>query len=592
MPGYIGFDATAPSLHVGSLVQIMMLRRLQQAGHKPIVLMGGGTTKVGDPSGKDESRKLLDDAAIKGNIASIRRVFEQFLTFGDGPTDAIMVDNDDWLAALDYIPFLRDIGPHFTINRMLTFDCVKLRLEREQPLTFLEFNYMILQAYDFLELSRRAQCRLQMGGSDQWGNIVNGIELARRVDGTQVFGLTTPLITTADGGKMGKTAAGAVWLNADAAAALRLLAILAEHPGRRRRQVPAPVHRPAARRDRAARSAARAARSTRPRRSSPTKRPRWRMAARPPTTPPKPRAGPSRRARPARSLPTLQVDGDQIGIVDALTVLGFAASNGEARRKIAEGAVRLNGEVISDPGFVVTLRDRRAAQAQPRQEEARPADALARRAAAPPPRRAPSDRAGSAPPGRARRRGRRRGRPAAARRRSPTGSARRSARASARRNCGLARLARAEDLAGAAQPQILLGDAEAVIGLAHQGKPRARRFAERIAAQQQADRLCWSPRPTRPRSWWSWARPKRSACSTIISVALGTSTPTSITVVATSTAISPRWKAAITASFSGPFIRPWTTPTLSPKRSRSSCARSSAAARSLVSLSSTSGQTQ
>ncbi|MDQ3139740.1 MAG: tyrosine--tRNA ligase, partial [Pseudomonadota bacterium] len=162
VPGYIGFDATAPSLHVGSLVQIMMLRRMQQAGHKPIVLMGGGTTKVGDPSGKDESRRMLDDIAIAGNIASIRRIFERFLTFGDGPTDAVIVDNDDWLSALDYIPFLRDIGPHFTINRMLTFDSVRLRLEREQPLTFLEFNYMILQAYDFLELSRRAGCRLQM----------------------------------------------------------------------------------------------------------------------------------------------------------------------------------------------------------------------------------------------------------------------------------------------------------------------------------------------------------------------------------------------------------------------------------------------
>jgi tyrosyl-tRNA synthetase len=215
IPGYIGFDATGPSLHVGSLVQIMMLRRLQQAGHKPIVLMGGGTTKIGDPSGKDESRKLLTPEMIGANIASIRRVFERFLTFGDGPTDAVMADNADWLDALDYIPFLREIGPHFTINRMLTFDSVRLRLDREQPLTFLEFNYMILQAYDFLELSRRAKCRLQLGGSDQWGNIVNGIELARRVDGAQLYGLTTPLITTADGGKMGKTEQGAIWLNAD-----------------------------------------------------------------------------------------------------------------------------------------------------------------------------------------------------------------------------------------------------------------------------------------------------------------------------------------------------------------------------------------
>ncbi len=216
VPGYIGFDATAPSLHVGSLVQIMMLRRLQQAGHKPIVVMGGGTTKIGDPSGKDESRKILTDDDIAANIAGIRRVFERFLTFGDGPADAVMIDNADWLDTLEYVPFLRDVGRHFTINRMLTFDSVRLRLDREQPLTFLEFNYMILQAYDFLELSRRIGCRLQMGGSDQWGNIVNGIELARRMDATQLFGLTTPLVTTADGGKMGKTAAGAVWLNADA----------------------------------------------------------------------------------------------------------------------------------------------------------------------------------------------------------------------------------------------------------------------------------------------------------------------------------------------------------------------------------------
>jgi tyrosyl-tRNA synthetase len=215
VPGYIGFDATAPSLHVGNLVSIMLLRRLQQAGHKPIVVMGGGTTKIGDPSGKDESRKMLTDETIAGNIASIRKSFERFLSFGDGPADAILVNNADWLEALDYIPFLRDVGPHFTINRMLTFDSVKLRLEREQPLTFLEFNYMILQAYDFLELSKRVGCRLQLGGSDQWGNIVNGVELTRRIDGTQVYGVTTPLITTADGAKMGKTAAGAVWLNAE-----------------------------------------------------------------------------------------------------------------------------------------------------------------------------------------------------------------------------------------------------------------------------------------------------------------------------------------------------------------------------------------
>ena len=215
VPGYIGFDATAPSLHVGSLVQIMMLRRLQQAGHKPIVVMGGGTTKVGDPSGKDEARKMLSETQIAANIASIRRIFERFLSFDDGPTGAVMVDNDEWLGGLAYIDFLRSIGPHFTINRMLTFDSVRLRLEREQPLTFIEFNYMIMQAYDFLELWRRHGCRLQLGGSDQWGNIVNGVELTRRVEGEHLYGLTTPLMTTSDGAKMGKTADGAVWLNAD-----------------------------------------------------------------------------------------------------------------------------------------------------------------------------------------------------------------------------------------------------------------------------------------------------------------------------------------------------------------------------------------
>src|SRR4051812_7443664 len=211
--GYIGFDATASSLHVGNLVSIMLLRRLQQAGHRPIVLMGGGTTKVGDPSGKDEGRKLLAPEEIDANIGSIRRVFERFLAFGDGPSDALMINNADWLDTLEYIPFLREVGRHFTINRMLTFESVKLRLDREQPMTFLEFNYMILQAYDFLELSRRAGCRAQMGGSDQWGNIVNGIELGRRIDGTELYGITTPLITTADGAKMGKTAQGAVWLS-------------------------------------------------------------------------------------------------------------------------------------------------------------------------------------------------------------------------------------------------------------------------------------------------------------------------------------------------------------------------------------------
>ena len=214
--GYIGFDATAPSLHVGSLIQIMMLRRLQQAGHRPIVVMGGGTTKVGDPTGRDESRRMLSDADIAANIASIRTVFERFLDFGDGPTGAVMIDNDEWLSKFGYVEFLREYGTHFTINRMLAFDSVRLRLEREQPMTFLEFNYMLMQAVDFHELYRRFGCSLQMGGSDQWGNIVNGVELVRRVDQGQAFGLTTPLLATASGAKMGKTAAGAVWLNADA----------------------------------------------------------------------------------------------------------------------------------------------------------------------------------------------------------------------------------------------------------------------------------------------------------------------------------------------------------------------------------------
>ncbi|MGB1961852.1 MAG: tyrosine--tRNA ligase [Candidatus Puniceispirillaceae bacterium] len=215
VPTYIGFDCTADSLHVGSLVQIMMLRIIQKSGHKPIVLMGGGTTKVGDPSGKDTARPLLSDQDIEHNKQGIKKVFEKYLTFGDGPTDAVMVDNADWLDNLAYVRFLRDYGPHFSINRMMAMESVKLRLEREQPLSFLEFNYAILQAYDFLELRRRYGCLLQLGGSDQWGNIVSGIDLTRRVDAQEIFGLTSPLITTASGAKMGKSADGAIWLNAE-----------------------------------------------------------------------------------------------------------------------------------------------------------------------------------------------------------------------------------------------------------------------------------------------------------------------------------------------------------------------------------------
>ncbi len=215
LTGYIGFDATAPSLHAGSLVQIMLLRWLQKAGHRPIALMGGGTTRIGDPSFRDEARPLLTDAKIEENLAGIKAVFSKFLKFGNGKTDAVMVNNRDWLDNLNYIDFLRDYGRHFSVNRMLSFDSVKIRLEREQNLSFLEFNYMILQAYDFVELNRKYGCTLQMGGSDQWGNIVNGIELGRRTDGAQLYGLTSPLLTTSSGAKMGKTASGAVWLNAD-----------------------------------------------------------------------------------------------------------------------------------------------------------------------------------------------------------------------------------------------------------------------------------------------------------------------------------------------------------------------------------------
>ncbi len=356
VPGYIGFDATAPSLHIGSLVQIMMLRRLQQAGHKPIVVMGGGTTKIGDPSGKDESRKMLDAAGIAANIAGIRTVFERLLAFGDGPTDAVLVDNDEWLDALGYIDLLRDVGPHFTVNRMLTFDSVRLRLDREQPLTFLEFNYMILQAYDFLELSRRHGCRLQMGGSDQWGNIVNGMELARRKDGAELFGLTTPLLTTADGAKMGKTAAGAVWLNEEALPAYdfwqywrnvddrdvgRFLRLFTDLPldeiaglealeGSRINEAKARLADEVTALVRGE-DAARAARAT----AEATF------------------AG----GGAGEALPTLAVGPDGMRIGAALTALGFTASNKEAKRKLAEGAVRLDDAVISDPSYMITVED-------------------------------------------------------------------------------------------------------------------------------------------------------------------------------------------------------------------------------------------
>jgi tyrosyl-tRNA synthetase len=350
VPGYIGFDATAPSLHVGSLVQIMLLRRLQQAGHKPVVLMGGGTTRIGDPTGRDESRKMLSDETIDANIASIRTVFERFLTFGDGPTDAIMVNNHDWLGQLGYIELLQEVGTHFTVNRMLTFDSVKLRLEREQPMTFLEFNYMILQGYDFRHLEKEMGVRLQMGGSDQWGNIVNGIELARRMDGVEVFGVTTPLLTTADGAKMGKTAAGAVWLNEDALPAwdfwqywrnaddrdvgkfLRLftdlpldeIARLEALEGSEINQAKVVLANEVTKLCRGE-EAAKAAEAT--------------------------AAATFAGGGLGEDLPVLALPREGISLIDALVGIGFAASRGEAKRLIAGGGARVDGLAISDEAF-------------------------------------------------------------------------------------------------------------------------------------------------------------------------------------------------------------------------------------------------
>ena len=346
VPGYIGFDATAPSLHVGSLVQIMMLRRLQQAGHKPVVVMGGGTTRIGDPTGRDESRKMLTDQAIEDNIAGIRTAFENLLVFGDGPTDAVMVNNHDWLGKLGYIELLQEVGTHFTINRMLTFDSVRLRLDREQPMTFLEFNYMILQGYDFRHLSKEMGVRLQMGGSDQWGNIINGVELGRRMDGTELFGLTTPLLTTADGAKMGKTAAGAVWLNeaqlpaydfwqfwrnADDRDVGRFLRLFTDLPLDEIARLEAL--------EGAEINAAKTVLA-----NEVTKLVRGEPAAR------------SAAATAAETfagggvgddLPTIDLE-PGMSFAAALTALGFTASNGEAKRKVAEGAVKIDGETVTD----------------------------------------------------------------------------------------------------------------------------------------------------------------------------------------------------------------------------------------------------
>ncbi|MBO9510653.1 tyrosine--tRNA ligase [Erythrobacter sp. A6_0] len=361
VPGYIGFDATAPSLHVGSLVQIMMLRRLQQAGHKPVVLMGGGTTRIGDPTGRDESRKMLTDQAIADNIAGIRTVFEKLLTFGDGPTDAVMVDNQDWLGELGYIELLQEVGPHFTVNRMLTFDSVRLRLEREQPMTFLEFNYMILQGYDFRHMAKDMGVRLQMGGSDQWGNIVNGVELGRRMDQAELFGLTTPLLTTADGKKMGKTAAGAVWLNeaqlpnydfwqfwrnTDDRDVGRFLRLFTDLPLDEIARLEAL--------EGAEINSAKIALA-----NAVTALVRGEDAAR---TAEATAAETFAGGGSGEDLPVLDIGPDGVRIGAALTELGFTASNGEAKRKLAEGAVKIDGETITDPGHLVTLGEGKQAR--------------------------------------------------------------------------------------------------------------------------------------------------------------------------------------------------------------------------------------
>ena len=359
LSAYIGFDCTADSLHVGSLVQIMMLRLLQRTGHKPIVLMGGGTTKVGDPSGKDEARPLLSDQDIESNKNGIRKIFEKYLSFGDGPTDAVMVDNADWLDDLGYIRFLRDYGAHFSINRMMGMDSVKLRLDREQNLSFLEFNYAILQAYDFLELRRRYGCALQMGGSDQWGNIVTGIDLTRRVDAQEIFGLTSPLITTASGAKMGKTASGAIWLNEERLPAFdfwqfwrntedadvgRFLKLFTELPldeierlnaleGAEINQAKIILANEATRLCHGAEASAHAAQTA---------------------------TQTFAEGKMADGLPTLTVGADKIGsllLIDAFIEIGLAQSKGEVRRLIRGGGARLNNDPITDENRLLSADD-------------------------------------------------------------------------------------------------------------------------------------------------------------------------------------------------------------------------------------------
>ncbi len=358
--GYVGFDPTAPSLHIGNLASIMLLRRLQQAGHRPIVIMGGGTAKVGDPSGKDETRQMLTDERLASNIASIKGSFEKVLRFDDSAneteTGAVLINNDDWLSKLGYIELLRDVGPHFTINRMLSFDSVKTRLDREQPLSFLEFNYMIMQAYDYLVLARDYDCQLQLGGSDQWGNIVNGIELNRRIDSREVYGFTAPLITRADGAKMGKSVDGAIWLNEAQLPAYdfwqywrntddrdvgRFLKLFTDLPL-----------------DEIARLEALEGAEINDAKvvlaNEVTKLVRGEDAAK----------GAEATARETfvgggagDDLPTLAVGSSGMRLGAVLTDIGFTASNKEAKRKIAEGAVKIDDDTILDPGFVVVAHE-------------------------------------------------------------------------------------------------------------------------------------------------------------------------------------------------------------------------------------------
>jgi len=349
---YVGFDPTAASLHIGNLASIMLLRRVQQAGHRPIVIMGGGTAKVGDPSGKDETRQMLTDAVLASNIASIKDSFRKILRFDESPTGALLINNDGWLSKLGYIELLREVGTHLTVNRMLTFDSVRLRLDREQPLTFLEFNYMIMQAYDFVVLSRKYGCKLQLGGSDQWGNIVNGIELARRIDGTEVYGVTAPLITRADGQKMGKSVSGAIWLNEDMLPAYdfwqywrnvddrdvgRFLRLFTDLPldeiSRLEVLEGAEIN------------AAKVVLA-----NEVTKLVRGEdAAARAEATALETFAG----SGAGEDLPSIATGPEGMRLAALLTALGLTASGGEAKRKLGEGAVRLEGETVSDPAQLV-----------------------------------------------------------------------------------------------------------------------------------------------------------------------------------------------------------------------------------------------